>query len=194
MVHDNTINHAHVLGLISLQSRRYSQVVILLMWECEIDTEFSFSFILRFTKKYALSTCCTLKPHWNNYCWLCDRLIVDLHWSAQGLQCWHAVLHNRCCLWSSGEYVASKQLTRLPLSRKHVGFLILYEGHATVDKNTMSHLNFNRRQMKDGTNGTSTAACLSPFHSPWCTVAVLHSCCSSWHLCFDRVHRSLLPG
>lgn len=75
MVHDNTINHAHVLGLISLQSRRYSQVVILLMWECEIDTEFSFSFILRFTKKYALSTCCTLKPHWNNYCWLCDRLM-----------------------------------------------------------------------------------------------------------------------
>lgn len=57
-----------------------------------------------------------------------------------------------------GEYVASKQLTRLPLSPKHVGFLILYEGHATVDKNTMSHLNFNRRQMKAGTNGTSTAA------------------------------------
>lgn len=58
------------------------------------------------------------------------------------------------------EYVASKQLTRPPLSRKHVGFLILYEGHATVDKNTMSRLNFNRRQMRAGTDGRSTAACV----------------------------------
>lgn len=111
MIHDNTINHAHVLGLISLQSRRCTQVAIILMWECETDTEFSFSFILRSIKKYALSTCCTLKPHWNCYCWLCDRLQCWM-WIFTGVprNCSAAVLHNRCYLWSSGNTLHQNNL------------------------------------------------------------------------------------
>lgn len=126
MIHDNTINHAHVLGLISLQSRRYTQVVIILMWESEIDTEFSFSFILRCIKKYALSTCCTLKPHWNYYCWLCDWL-ESWMWIFTGVSR-NCSAPQQMLPLVVREYVASKQLTRLPLSPKHVGFLILYEG------------------------------------------------------------------
>lgn len=42
--------------------------------------------------------------------WQARVLNVDLHWSAQELQCWLAVLHNRCYLWSSGNTLHQNNL------------------------------------------------------------------------------------
>lgn len=58
-------------------------------------------------------------------------------------------------------------------------FWFFNEGHAAADKDTLSRLDFSWRQMKGGTGGTSTAACVD--HR---LAAALHCSCPSFLLLF----------
>lgn len=81
IAHGNTLNHAHVLGLISLQYTVYTSgnYFDVRAWDrhWQFGTQArstSVSSLLRFMKKCVLSTCCGVKPQWNHYCWRCDKL------------------------------------------------------------------------------------------------------------------------